>query len=123
MKNKNMRRACAWLLTLCAALPVLASCGGEGFAVVTEAATEAATETTVETEPLDPLEARKLVDDELGEKDLGGYEFRVMVSEAGGRLPPVRKTGRSSRAGTMTWPSASIRSSISNLWAEFPILS
>ena len=86
MKNKNIIRAAAWLLTLCSAIPVLASCGSDSTsAAVTAADSSAVTEITAETEPLDPLEARKLVDDELGEKDLGGYEFRVMVSEAGGR--------------------------------------
>ena len=81
MKKNNAIRACAWLLTLCTAIPVLASCGGDGTTAVTEAQTDAATETTVETEPMDALDARKLVDDELGEHDLGGYEFRIVVSD------------------------------------------
>ncbi|MBR5870212.1 MAG: hypothetical protein IKZ09_04180 [Clostridia bacterium] len=81
MKKNNAIRACAWLLTLCAAIPVLASCGGDGTAAVTEAQTDAATEATVETEPLDALEARKLVDDELGEHDFGGYEYRIVTSD------------------------------------------
>ncbi|MBR5219565.1 MAG: hypothetical protein IKV66_01115 [Clostridia bacterium] len=92
MKSNNNRRVFAWLLTLCAALPVLASCGGDATAqapIDTNPIADTVTETAAETEPLDPLEARKLVDDELGEKDLGGYEFRVMVSEAGGRTNTV----------------------------------
>jgi len=82
MKNKNLLRACAWLLTLCTAVPVLASCGGDGTtAADTQADTASVTETAAETEPLDALDARKLVDDELGEQDLGGYEFRIVVSD------------------------------------------
>ena len=82
MKNKNLLRACAWLLTLCTAIPVLASCGGDGTtAVDTQADTASVTETAAETEPLDALDARKLVDDELGEQDLGGYEYRIVASD------------------------------------------
>ena len=82
MKNKNLLRACAWLLTLCTAIPVLASCGGDGTtAVDTQADTASVTETAAETEPLDALEARKLVDDELGEYDFGGYEYRIVASD------------------------------------------
>ncbi len=81
MKNKNTLRTCAWLLTLCTALPLLASCGGDGTAVETAAKTDAVTETAVETEPLDALEARKLVDDELGDYDFGGYEYRIVASD------------------------------------------
>ena len=82
MKTKSTLRACAWLLTLCTAIPVLASCGGDGTAAVeTDAKTDAVTETAVETEPLDALDARKLVDDELGEQDLGGYEFRIVTTD------------------------------------------
>ena len=82
MKTKSTLRACAWLLTLCTAMPVLASCGGDGTAAVeTDAKTDALTETAVETEPLDALDARKLVDDELGEMDLGGYEFRIVTTD------------------------------------------
>ena len=80
-KKNNAIRACAWLLTLCTAIPVLASCGGDGTTAVTDAATEAGTESTVETEPMDALDARKLVDDELGEHDLGGYEFRIVTTD------------------------------------------
>ena len=59
MKTKSTLRACAWLLTLCTAIPVLASCGGDGTAAVeTDAKTDALTETAVETEPLDALDAR-----------------------------------------------------------------
>ena len=82
MNNSNLRRACAWLLTLCAAIPVLASCGGDaGTTTVTDSVDGAATEATVDTEPLDALDARKLVDDELGEYDFGGYEFRIVISD------------------------------------------
>jgi len=96
MKHNHIRRVCAWLLTLCAAIPALASCGGDGGAgTVTETAAQTQTGTAAETEPLDALEARKLVDDELGERDLGGYELRVMVSEAGGRSNTVWVEGLS----------------------------
>ena len=80
MKKKTMLMA--WLLTLCTLIPVVTACGGDGGST-TESGTEAATnaDTTAETEPLDALEARKLVDDELGEYDFGGYEYRIVTSD------------------------------------------
>ena len=81
MKHSHLRIA-AWLLTLCTVLPLAASCGGAGDSgTVTDAQTDAVSETAAETEPLDALEARKLVDDELGEYDFGGYEYRIVTSD------------------------------------------
>lgn len=67
------------LLLLCAMIcGMLAACGGKDTtgAEVTTAAGET---TAAETAPLDPLEARKLISDDLGEYDFDGYEFRVVV--------------------------------------------
>lgn len=66
---------------LLAALLMLASCGApaaDETTADTTADTAAETETAVET---DALEARLAVPDDLGEKDFGGEEYRVMIQE------------------------------------------
>ena len=65
----------AWLLSVCILLPVTASCGGttkDNTADTNENTKETVT-TSEDTEPPDSLDARKLVDDGLGEYDFGGY--------------------------------------------------
>ena len=81
MKNNTVLRACAWLLTVCTAIPVLASCGSDGQTAVDTTADKETQTIAAETEPLDALEARKLVDDELGEYDFGGYEYRIVTCD------------------------------------------
>ncbi len=71
----------AWLLTLCTAVPVLASCGGDGGTTVDTQAKTTSAVTEAETEALDALDARKLVDDGLGEVDLGGYAYRIFTTD------------------------------------------
>ncbi len=87
MKHKHFR-ALAWIFTLCTLIPVAASCGDAadsgGSAASDTDAVAVQTETSVETEAIDPLEARKLVDDELGEVDLQGYTYRIATSAGHG---------------------------------------
>ena len=71
MKSNNNRRVFAWLLTLCAALPVLASCGGE-----TPAADTTAADSTVTTAPEDTT-----ISDDLGEYDFGGEDYNMLIRE------------------------------------------
>ena len=66
---------------LLAALLMLASCGApaaDETTADTAADTAAESETAVET---DALEACLAVPDDLGEKDFGGEEYRVMIQE------------------------------------------
>lgn len=66
------------IIILCA---LLAGCGkGGGGAAVTTAAADDTT-AAAETEPVDALEARKLISDDLGDYDFGGRDFRVVVSD------------------------------------------
>ena len=74
---KKNQRLITMLLLLAMLLP-LASCGG-GETTTDETTTAANTETTVETEPLDPMEARKLVSDNLPDKDFEGRSFRILT--------------------------------------------
>jgi len=74
---KKNQRLITMLLLLAMLLP-LASCGG-GETTTDETTTDANTETTVETEPLDPMEARKLVSDNLPDKDFEGRSFRILT--------------------------------------------
>lgn len=81
-------RTLAWLLTLCTMIPVITACGGDtgtnkgdegqkgnnGTAADTQNVEES-------TEPLDALEARKLVSDGLGEYDFGGLTYRIVTSD------------------------------------------
>ena len=74
---KKNQRLITILLLLAMLLP-LASCGG-GETTTDETTTAANTETTAETEPLDPMEARKLVSDNLPDKDFEGRSFRILT--------------------------------------------
>ena len=79
--NNNTRITAALLAAL--TLAGLASCGGDTSdtpntntdAVTTAAVTEA------ETAPMDSLEARKLVSDDVPELDFGGKDFRIAFQE------------------------------------------
>lgn len=68
------------LFCLLLALLMLASCGAPATEETTAdtAAVGTETETVVET---DALEARMAVSDDLGDKDFGGEEYRVMIQE------------------------------------------
>lgn len=70
------KKMVTWLLLL-GMLGTLPSCGSTEETPDTTADTTAQTE--VETEPLDAMEARKLVSDELPEKDFDGRAFRVLT--------------------------------------------
>lgn len=71
-------RIIAAALALIMLLTAFISCGGEsGTAAETTTAAAAQTE-TAETEPLDALEQRKLVPDELPAKDFNGRKYRVI---------------------------------------------
>ena len=74
---KKNQRLITILLLLAMLLP-LASCGG-GETTTDETTTAADTETIAETEPLDPMEARKLVSDNLPDKDFEGRSFRILT--------------------------------------------
>ncbi len=75
---KKNQRLITILLLLAMLLP-LASCGGGEKTTTEETTTAANTETTAETEPLDPMEARKLVSDNLPDKDFEGRSFRILT--------------------------------------------
>lgn len=78
--NKNTRILSA--LLACLTLAGLASCGdaSENSAVDTANTTTAAV-TEAETEPMDSLEARKLVSDDVPELDFGGKDFRIFYQK------------------------------------------
>ncbi|MBQ8576625.1 MAG: hypothetical protein IJ449_01455 [Clostridia bacterium] len=80
---KNKKTALMFLLAVVLLAAGMTACGGDGDAAndTENAGTQA--ETTVETEPLDELEARKLVDDGMGTKDFGGEDFRILTSDGG----------------------------------------
>lgn len=75
---KKNQRLITILLLLAMLLP-LASCGGTETPAGETAATGATAATEAETEPLDPLEARKLVSDNLPDKDFEGRSFRILT--------------------------------------------
>ena len=72
-----------WLM-LVLAIGMLASCGAKddgGRGADTTADTTPAVDTAADTETeaeTDSLEARKLVDDGLGDRDFGGKEYRML---------------------------------------------
>ena len=76
-------RIAAFLLAALTLIPaVMTSCGGDAPANDTQAVnenTEAVTDAV--TEPADPLEARKLVDDGVETKDYNGAPFRIVTSD------------------------------------------
>ncbi len=79
--NNNTRITAALLAAL--TLAGLASCGGD-TADTTNANTESITTAAVteaETAPMDSLEARKLVSDDVPELDFGGKDFRIAFQE------------------------------------------
>ena len=87
----NLRRAAALILAAALLVTAFTACSGgsrSDSALSTTAGTAEAdtTETAAETEALDPLEARALVSDELGEYDFGGYNFRCVVDQGGSGL-------------------------------------
>ncbi len=82
--KQNKHRSLAWLLTLCTLIPAVASCGSDGGTAQDTGDTAAVSDTVAETEPMDALDARKLVDDGLGTVDLGGYEYRIATSDGKG---------------------------------------
>ncbi len=65
-------------------LPAMTACGGDTpDKISSDTGDEShSTEALTDTEPVDMLEARKNVDDELGEYDFKNYEFRVCSSGA-----------------------------------------
>lgn len=74
---KKEIRIISLLLAILLLSAALASCGGRGGGGTSTASTSAEATGAVETEPADQLEARKLVDDELGNPDLQGKGFRI----------------------------------------------
>ena len=72
---------CSSALTACADTETEPSSGSTDVPAAEETAAETAPE-----EEYDSLEARKLVDDGLGEKDLGGAEFRMLYQERYGEF-------------------------------------
>lgn len=80
------KRILTLLLVVMLCTSSMTACGDQETATVSEPSSEfsSAEETSDETAPgeeYDSLEARKLVDDGLGEKDLGGAEFRMLYQE------------------------------------------
>ncbi len=80
-----MKRNQALLFLLAAALTAsLASCGGDSTTTTdTQNISTSDNASEAITEEIDPnsIEGRKLVSDDLGEKDFGGYEFRIVTSD------------------------------------------
>ena len=81
MKHTYMIRTAAALLS-CLTLAGLISCGGDTTdnpPVTENTAPEAVTE--AETAPMDSLEARKLVSDDVPDMDFGGKDFRIFYQK------------------------------------------
>ncbi len=84
---KSKIRIAAWLLAIATLIPLsAASCGGNGDdSKTTDSKRYTTTAGTVDTEePKDALEARKDVDDELGEYDFKEYEYRIYTTDGNG---------------------------------------
>ena len=79
---KNTRIA-AFLLAALTLIPAaMASCGGDAPEATDTQAPKGTDAVSAEvTEPADPLEARKLVDDGVESKDFGGAPFRIVTSD------------------------------------------
>ena len=75
-------RIAAFLLAALTLIPaVMTSCGGDDTTTTDTKADDTASVTEAVTEPVDALEARKLVDDEVETKDFGGAPFRIVTSD------------------------------------------
>jgi hypothetical protein len=73
-------RIAAFLLAALTLIPaVMTSCGGDDTTTTDTKADGTASVTEAVTEPVDALEARKLVDDEVETKDFGGAPFRIVT--------------------------------------------
>ncbi|MBO5648886.1 MAG: hypothetical protein J6S76_03120, partial [Clostridia bacterium] len=79
MKRNTLIRSAAWLLALCAVMPMAISCGDDsGKNPGTTTANKKETETIDEN---DPYADRLLVSDDLGEYDFGKYKYRIMSAD------------------------------------------
>lgn len=75
-----MRYSCRKAITLLLLSAMLLSCVSCGNTETMETTgTDTTAQTATETEPLDPMEARKLVSDELPDKDFDGRAYRVLT--------------------------------------------
>ncbi len=75
-------RIAAFLLAALTLVPaVMTSCGGDDTAATETKADGSDAVTEAVTEPVDALEARKLVDDGVETKDFGGAAFRIVTSD------------------------------------------
>ena len=78
---KNTRIAAFLLAALTLVPAVMTSCGGDSTTTTDTQATDSDVVTEAVTEPVDALEARKLVDDGVETKDFGGDSFRIVTSD------------------------------------------
>jgi hypothetical protein len=70
------------LITIISSVVIISSCSDNGDNPTTTGSdNQTDTTTAAETEPLDALEARKLVDDELPQMDFGGADFRIISDD------------------------------------------
>ncbi|MBO5648953.1 MAG: hypothetical protein J6S76_03465, partial [Clostridia bacterium] len=79
MKRNALIRCAAWLLTLCAVMPMAVACGDD-----TEKQPETTTAEKKETETIDendPYADRLKVSDDRGEYDFGEYEYRIVCTD------------------------------------------
>ncbi len=82
MKRNALIRCAAWLLTLCAVMPMAVACGDDsGKNPGTTTAEKKETETIDEN---DPYADRLKVSDDLGEYDFKEYEYRIMSADGRG---------------------------------------
>ena len=109
-------RIAAFLLAALTLVPaVMTSCGSDDT-TTTDTKADTAAVTEAETEPLDALDARKLVEDGVETKDFGGAPFRIVTSDnqtgyywleaKPATLSTMRSsaaTPRSRNASTSTW--------------------
>ncbi len=79
MQRKSLMRCAAWLLALCAVMPMAMSCSNE--TEKNPAETTAAPKQSETIDEKDPYADRKKIPDDLGEYDFEEYEYRIVTSD------------------------------------------
>lgn len=110
---KTTKPAALLLVALMLAPAAMTSCGGDqDTSADTGNAGDSTTAVTAETEPMDVLEARRLVDDGVETVDFGGASFRIVTCDGkptitGRKKKRVRLSMTRSSAAIPAWKSGS----------------
>ncbi|MBO5649225.1 MAG: hypothetical protein J6S76_04865, partial [Clostridia bacterium] len=81
MKRNALIRCAAWLLTLCAVMPMAISCGDDSGKNPTHTTANKEADTIDEN---DPYADRLAISDDLGEYDFNKYQYRIITADERG---------------------------------------